>query len=136
MIRIVENVPTIDEYNYLTNAVGWGNRDKAIVDKALKNTLYSVCAYDDEKIIGFGRLIGDAALFLYVQDVMVISEFQGKTIGTQIMEHILNKIQEFKNFNPNIRTYLGAYKGKESFYRKFGFITRKDADLGEGMILF
>ncbi len=136
MIKFVENVPTIDEYNYLTNTVGWGSRDTAIVDKALKNTLYSVCVYDDEKIIGFGRLIGDTSLFLYVQDVMVVSEFQGKRIGTQIMEHILNKIQEFKNESPNIRTYLGASKGKESFYRKFGFITRKEADLGEGMILF
>ena len=36
--------------------------------------------------------------------------------------------------NSNIRTYLGASKGKEEFYKKIGFKTRKDADLGEGMI--
>ena len=30
--------------------------------------------------------------------------------------------------------YLGASKGKEKFYEKFGFVARKDADLGEGMI--
>ena len=34
-----------------------------------------------------------------------------------------------------MRTYLGASKGKEKFYEKFGFITRIDAGLGPGMIL-
>lgn len=32
--------------------------------------------------------------------------------------------------------YLGASSGKEEFYKKFGFVTRKEAGLGSGMILF
>ena len=41
----------------------------------------------------------------------------------------------WKKINPNIRAYLGASKGKENFYKKFEFITGKEANLGEGMIL-
>lgn len=135
MILFIETIPTSEEFNFLTEQVGWGKRDNNIVQEALDNTIYSICVYDEDKIIGFGRIIGDKTIFLYIQDIMVLPQYQSKKIGTQIMNYILDKIKEFKKINPNIRTYLGASKGKEEFYKKFGFITRKDADLGEGMIL-
>lgn len=135
MIGYVEKTPTADEYNNLTNSVGWGKRENNIVEEALKNTLYSLCVYDNDKLVGYGRIIGDKTIFLYIQDVMVAKEYQHKNIGTEIMKGLLNKIDEYKKINPNIRVYLGASKGKENFYKKFGFNTRHDANLGEGMIL-
>lgn len=136
MIRYVEMIPTADEFNTLTESVGWGCADIEIVEKALQNTVYSICAYDDNKIIGFGRLIGDTAMFLYIQDVMVSPEYQGKLIGTNIMKYLISKVDEFKKDNPDIRTYLGASKGKDAFYKKFGFVAREEAGLGAGMVLF
>lgn len=136
MIKYVEAVPAANEFNALTDSVGWGRSDKAIVEKALKNTVYSVCVYDDDRIVGFGRLIGDMAMFLYIQDVMVLPEYQGKHIGTGIMRCLVSKIDEFKKGNPDIRTYLGASKGKDAFYKKFGFVSREEAGLGVGMVLF
>lgn len=136
MIRIDEKIISIDDFNYLTEKVGWGTRDKSVIEEALNNTLYSVSIYDDNKIIGYGRIIGDKTIFLYIQDIMVIPEYQGRKIGTKIMNALLVKIDEYKKINPNIRTYLGASKGKEGFYEKFGFKTRSNVDLGEGMILF
>lgn len=124
MIRYLEHTPSAEEFNYLTNSVGWGIRKNNIVDEALKNTLYSLCVYDDDKLIGYGRIIGDKTIFLYIQDIMVIPEYQSKHIGTGIMENLLKQINEYKKINSNIRTYLGASKGKESFYEKFGFISR------------
>lgn len=136
MIMIKEDKISVKDYNYLTEKVDWGTRDAKVVEEALNNTLHSISAYDDDKIIGYGRIIGDKTIFLYIQDIMVIPEYQGKKIGTQIMNTLLEKITEYKEANPEIRTYLGASKGKEEFYKKFGFQTRTDADLGEGMILF
>ena len=46
----------------------------------------------------------------------------------------MDKVREYKKFNPYVRVYLGASKNREGFYEKFGFISRRDADLGEGMI--
>ena len=135
MIKYIEKAPTANEYNYLTNSVDWGKRNNIIVEQALENTLYSICAYDNEQIVGYGRIIGDKTIFLYVQDIMVNPKYQHQKIGTNIMIGILNKINEYKKINPEIRVYLGASKGKEDFYKKFGFITRKEANLGEGMIL-
>lgn len=135
MVELIEKIPTADEYNYLTNSVDWGIRDSKIVEEALKNTLYSLCVFDDDKLVGYGRIIGDKTIFLYIQDIMVVPEYQNKKIGTQIMNGLLIKIEEYKRINPEIRVYLGASKEKENFYKQFGFITRKEADLGEGMML-
>lgn len=136
MIKYIEQTPSAEDFNYLTNSVGWGTRKNSIIEEALKNTLYSLCVYDDNKLIGYGRIIGDKTIFLYIQDVMVIPEYQNKHIGTSIMENLLAQINEYKKINPDIRTYLGASKGKEPFYEKFGFISRPNEDLGSGMILY
>lgn len=72
---------------------------------------------------------------MYIQDVMVIPEYQNRKIGTLIMEKLISKINKMQERNSDMRTYLGASKGKEKFYEKFGFITRIDAGLGSGMIL-
>lgn len=134
--KYVERFPTPDEYNMLTDAVGWGTKKENIIEEALKNTLYSLCVYDGEKLIGYGRLLGDKTIFLYIHSVMVLPEYQGKNIGTGIMNKLIEQINEYKKVNPDIRTYLGAAKGKEPFYEKFGFEARPNEDLGAGMILY
>lgn len=134
MIIIKENVNNVDEFNLLYDLVGWGSYDNKISKKALSNTYYSVSIYDDDKIIGYGRLIGDGICFMYIHDVMVKPEYQNKKIGTKIMNKLIAKIEDIKNENSDVRVYLGASKGKEGFYKKFGFIERQDADLGAGMI--
>lgn len=135
-INYIEKTPTPDDFNMLTESVGWGKRENSIVEEALKNTLYSLCVYDENKLIGYGRIIGDKTIFLYIQDIMVIPKYQGKQIGTCIMYKLLEQVDRYKKVNPNIRTYLGASKGKESFYEKFGFISRPNDKLGAGMILY
>ena len=134
MISIKENVNSIEEFNYLYDAVGWGSYDEKVSEKALANTMYSVSVYDDDKIIGYGRIIGDGICFLYIHDVMVTPKYQNKKIGSQIMNKLLEKVNQIKIENPYVRVYLGASKGKEKFYERFGFITREDANLGSGMI--
>ena len=135
MLSIKENCKSVEEFNLLYDSVGWGAYSKEITKKALDNTYYSVSIYEDDNIVGYGRLIGDTICFMYIQDVMVKPEFQNKKIGTMIMNKLLEKISELRIENPNIRVYLGATKNKEKFYERFGFVKRIDEDLGYGMIL-
>ena len=135
MLKIKENNKNVDEFNLLYESVGWGVYNKEISKRALDNTFYSVSIYEDDNIIGYGRIIGDTICFMYIQDVMVLPEFQNKKIGTIIMNKLLDKINELKKENSDIRVYLGATKNKEKFYEKFGFVKRIDENLGYGMIL-
>ena len=82
MITFKENNKNVDEFNLLYDSVGWGAYDNEVSKKALDNTFYSISVYDDNKIIGYGRLIGDTICFLYIQDIIVKPEYQGKKIGT------------------------------------------------------
>lgn len=95
-INYVEKTPTPDDFNMLTESVGWGKRENSILEEALKNTLYSLCIYDENKLIGYGRIIGDKTIFLYIQDVMVIPKYQGKQIGTGIMYKLLEQVVDIK----------------------------------------
>lgn len=52
-IKYIEKFPTADEFNSLTEAVGWGTRDENVVEEAFKHSLYAISAYDDDKFIGF-----------------------------------------------------------------------------------
>lgn len=135
MYNIKENTNNVEEFNYLYDEVGWGHYSKEISKKALENSLYSVSIYDEDKIIGFGRIIGDKICFLYIHYIMVSPKYQNQKIGTLIMNKLLEKIKEIKKENPSLRVYLGASSGKEGFYKHFGFIERKEAGLGSGMIL-
>ena len=69
-----------------------GNKKENIVEEALNNTLYSLCAYNGDKLIGYGRIIGDKTIFLYIQDIMVIPEYQSQKIGTGIMNKLIEKV--------------------------------------------
>ena len=134
-MEIKENINNVKEFNELYDAVGWGAYDEEVSELALKNTIYSVSVYDNNEIVGYGRLIGDGIVFLYIHDIMVKPEYQGKGIGKSIMNKLVERIYKLKEINPDLRAYLGASKGKEDFYRKCGFITREEANLGAGMIL-
>ena len=52
------------------------------------------------------------------------------------MNKLIEKINEYKKINSDIKTYLGVLKWKESFYEKFGFVSRPNEELGAGMILY
>ena len=114
MYQIKENVKNIEEFNLLYDAVGWGSYDKEITKQALDNTYYSVSVYDNDKIIGYGRLIGDTICFMYIHDIMVLPEYQSKKIGTMIMNKLLEEINHIKEKHPDVLVYLGASKNKEA----------------------
>ena len=135
MIDIIEKKPDAEEYNTLAEAVGWGSKPVHIVEEVFENTLYSVCAYDGEKIVGFARIVGDGVLFAYIHDIMVLPDHQGRHIGSCLMEYVLGEISRRTAVSPDLRTYLGASAGKEEFYKRFGFVLREELGLGASMVL-
>ena len=134
MIVYLENIKNVKEFNKLSDLVGWGKRKEDSLKVALEKTVYSISAYDYGEIVGYGRIVGDETMFLYIQDIMVSPEYQNQKIGTNIMNKLLDKVEEYRSLYPDIRVYVGPEYGKENFYRRFGFKTRKEAHLGDGMI--
>ena len=76
--------------------------------------------FDREKLVGFGRATSDGAYQAAIYDVVVIPEYQKRSIGRLIMERILQKISSC-----NIMLY--ANLGREEFYTKLDFCLMKTA---------
>lgn len=136
-IRFERKIPKIEAYDNLWNNIYNEGRDYLIIEEAFKHTLEFVSVYDNKtnELIGFSRIIGDKTMFLYIQDIMVRKEYQGKGVGGNIVEKTLDIVRDYKKINPDVRIYLGASKDKEAFYEKYGFIRRPNEFVGAGMIL-
>jgi len=127
---------TPKEFNELAKSVGWKERKEDNLQLALDHTLFMVCAYDENKIIGMGRIIGDMAIVLHLHSLVIRPEYQSKGIGTKIMNMMLDYVYEIKVNVPEVKVFLGCVKELEGYYERFGFIKRSaTADLGESMIL-
>lgn len=118
--ELIERSPTLDEYLQLTDAVGWARyvtRDTARI--ALANSLYSVVAERGGHAVGMARIIGDGALFFYVQDVAVHPDAQGQGIGEQLMQRLMGWLDR----NAPARACVGLFSalGKAPFYERHGF---------------
>ena len=90
----------------------------------MDDLIFSICISDHDKVIGIGRVIGDGAIYFYIQDVIVLPEYQGKGIGKLIMKNI----EEFIKKNANDNSFVGlmaAYRVKE-FYHKYGYFERSN----------
>ena len=70
MIVYLENIKNVKEFNKLSDLVGWGKRKEDSLKVALEKTVYSISAYDYGKIVGYGRIVGDETMFLYIQELI------------------------------------------------------------------
>jgi len=126
-------LPTVQEYISLRRSVEWPEFDPSMVYRALSNTLFSVVALNETgEAIGMGRVIGDNAIYFHVQDVIVRSDCQGLGVGNLVMHELLSYID--RHAGPNTNIGLMCSKGREPFYRNFGFVDRPSDKFGSGMI--
>lgn len=131
LFQVEINALTPEIYATLRKTVGMKEFDTEYVEKALRNTLFSVVVLENKKPVGIGRVIGDGSVAFFIKDVVVIPEKQGQGIGKLIMVEIMEYIK--REGAPNAYVGLMSLKGKEEFYKKFGFHIRPYNNEGNGM---
>ena len=119
--ELVDNALTPEDFVRLKVATGFLDRPLEQAEKALQNGLFNVAAICDGQVIGRGRLVGDGAMYWYLQEIIVLPEYQGNGIGKSIVNRLLEHIKETAIPGTGISVGLTAVKGKETFYEKFGF---------------
>ena len=132
MLEIKENTLDTDTYLMLRHKVGWIELSREQAKKAIDNALYTLCAYIDGKPVGMGRVVGDEAVISYIQDLIVIPEYQSRHIGSLLIEHIIEYVKSLTMDGSRMMLCLMCAKGREQFYEKHNFIARPtDASLFE-----
>ena len=117
--KIENRLPTLAEYRQLCESVGWGhaiNFDAA--QSTLKNSVTGVVALDrDDNVIAMGRIVGDAAIYFYIQDIVVAPNYQKHDIGTLILSNLFNYLKE----HSPPKSFIGLFSVPDAveFYKKF-----------------
>ena len=136
MVTLKENILDVETYLALRKSVGWKKLTLEQGKIALKNSIFTLCAYDGEKPIGMGRIVGDGVVIDYIQDLVVEPSVQKSGIGRIIIERLIEYVKESKIDDTEIMLCLMCAKGREDFYSKFNFVARPTNILGPGMIQY
>ena len=103
----------------LREAVGWNRMEEAFTNKNLNN-LFELGCQEGGKLTGYLNAVSNKVTDAYIQDVMVVPEYQRRGIGTELMKRALLRIKEMDIY------MVSVIYGEETlrpFYEKFGFCT-------------
>jgi len=126
--------PSVEEFLSLREKVGWGELDAELAKTSLCNSLFHVVIREKCELVGMARVVGDGAMYFYIQDVIVDPCFQNSGVGSALMEHIEGYLKGAVKKGATVG--LLAAKGKESFYTRYGYLLRPSDSLGNGMCKF
>ena len=93
-MQLMYEAPAAEDYVSLRLRSGMDNKDVERSRIALKNSLLTISMYDKEKLIGFGRVVGDGGITYVVSDIMVDREYQRRGYAEQIMQAIDRYFEE------------------------------------------
>lgn len=97
-----------------------GDRNPAKLREVFQNSPIRCFVWDEKELIGAGRAITDGVRYSVVFDVVLLPEYQGRGIGRQIMNFLMER-------SKGTAVLLHAVPGRETFYAKLGFRKMKTA---------
>jgi len=113
--RETRDVP-LESVLTLYRANEWSSAQKPdLLHKALLASHRLVTAWDDTKLVGLGNAISDGYLVVYYPHLIVLPDYQGRGIGTQLMRMLM---AHYDGFHQHM---LVADGRALDFYRKCGF---------------
>lgn len=136
MVEIKENTLNKEIYLHLRREVGWKQLSGHQVKLALSNALFNVVAYEDGQPVGMGRVVGDGAVVCYIQDLIILPEYQGHGIGSMVIARLIEYVESITQEGTEMMLCLMCAKGREGFYKKHDFMARPTENLGPGMIQY
>ena len=114
----------LDTILNLYSSVGWTNYtdNPEMVKKAYENSLLTLGAYDNDQLVGVIRTVGDGFSVVFVQDILVLPEYQCKGIGTRLLREVIER------FSTAYQMILMTDNTPKtiSFYQSVGFVKADD----------
>jgi GNAT superfamily N-acetyltransferase len=126
MAMVISNeTPPIDKFWELFQSTGWNEKYQLSPEelgRALQASWFTVAVYDDDRLVGFGRLVSDGILHAMIYELIVLPAYRNQGLGSQILKFLIARCQE-----ANIRDIqLFCAHGKRAFYEKRGFVSRSE----------
>ena len=102
--------------------VGWEHRvgDPESFRQMMEKTDRTVVAWDQQRVIGFGRALCDGVSNGYISMVAVAPDRRGQGIGRKLVECLIQD-------DVNLTWVLRAGRNSEGFWKKMGFTVSSSA---------
>ena len=122
--RIINDPDKIksEEVLRLLKMTYWANnRTMEQIEESMASSFcYGLFLAEEERLVGFARVISDLATTYYLCDVIIDPEYQHQGLGMALVSHIVNL--------PQYRKLRGLLLTKDAhgLYEKYGFETVND----------
>ena len=94
----------------------WANaRSPLDVQQMLDHCHFTVGVWDEDRLIGFARVITDDRYRALIDDVVVDSAYRGQGIASEMLDKMLKRMQHIETI------MLDCAPELENFYGRFGF---------------
>lgn len=108
-------LPIQEIYEHLITTYWAGNRTFEIVEKSIQHSL-NFGMYENDKLIGFARIVTDYSIFAYLCDVYILPTHQGNGLG-KILVKTIHEHPELQN----LRRWMLATKDAHGLYAQNGY---------------
>ena len=109
-------------HSFLTRSYWAEGISKEIIRRSIEGAL-CFGVFENDKQVGFARMITDKATFAYLADVFIIDEYRGLGLSKWLMEVIMS--------HPDLqglRRIMLATRDAHELYKKFGFTQLNNVD--------
>lgn len=96
-IEIKDDIfPDIQDLVDLYNDVGWSNyiNNIEMLKLAYNNSLKIVSLWDGNKLVGIIRVVGDGYSIIYIQDLIILTEYQKQGLGSMLIKYVMNNYKD------------------------------------------
>lgn len=109
----------LEEIKEIYNEQGWTaylNDDEKLM-RAYDNSLHVYGIFEEDKLIGFVRCVGDGEHIVVIEDLIIKADYQRQGLGTKLLQHVFEKYADVR--------MLSLYTDKvdvkaNNFYKKMG----------------
>ena len=96
-------------------SVGWSayTDEPEVLHKGFEHSMLVLGAYESGKLVGVIRVVGDGYTIVFIQNLLVLPEYQRKGIGAALIQSV--------SFVRQIELAADTTSGTAAFYKSQGF---------------
>ncbi|MDT8412145.1 MAG: GNAT family N-acetyltransferase [Vicingaceae bacterium] len=96
-----------------------------LLQQAVSNSLYVLTVWENHKLVGLIRLVGDGLTIVYIQDILILKSHKRRKIGSLLLQKALEK---YKNVRQKV-LLTDDNDETRGFYEARGFSSCDKGDL-------
>ena len=108
-----------EEILNLYSSVGWTayTDQPEVLKRGFENSLLTLAAYEEDRLLGLIRTVGDGETIVFIQDLLVFPEHQRKGVGSALMRAVLDRFSHVRQ----IQLATDNTEKTKAFYCSCGF---------------